>query len=1209
MKNLPLFHNSAIDRANAQQRLASNPEASVFVSASAGSGKTKLLVDRLLRLMLPRIDGEGKLQPGTHPHRIQCLTYSRAAAAEMAIRLQRRLGEWVGFTNEELDRSLIELEITPTPEIRKAARALFAEVLDLPGGMRIETNHAFCQSILKRFPVEAAVVPQFKIIEESDNFQALQRAIEQGIPDVTDEKIKALSEQISIDNFFQVLKELLSHKRQFNALIPLIEQGKIDHIIAEIFGIPYLNEDQLIQPVCEHWPDEEAYFSFLKESLEIVEQEKSVKQIQNCLTQAIRWLSLPVSQRRAQWDRWCSCYLTAKGTILNFLSTDGKTEALKKIKAKLYKNAERLCRIEHQRIVSRTARISLCLLQAAVPILKNYQESKKHQGVVDYNDLISHTLDLLDDPGAAWILYKLDGGLDHILLDEVQDNSGEQWRIASDLSAEFFAGLGIESNAPRPRTIFAVGDFKQSIYSFQGADPAQFDRWRQRFREKVLAAHQIWQEPQLTVSFRSTEPILDFVDHVFTSENSSSGLSEGGQDKVALKHESSKLGEGGRVELWPLVIEQTEKTDDDNLWEVLDENIQQQSADQQLANELASWINKQIGKVPPYGGKPIMAGDILILVTKRSAFVFNLIRALKSRKIPVATLVRTNLTDQLAVKDLLALCDVLLLPQDDLTLACVLKSPLGGLTEDDLMELAGRRQEDQPLWSALRSRYYENERWDRAWKMLYTLFNRIDYVSPYELLSEILGEHGGRAKIMARLGGESLEAIDELLSAAQQYETNHTASVQGFLHWLRSSERIIKHEAESTFDMVRIMTVHGAKGLQGRLVILPDTVNPAGDRRKGNKNDRLFWTKDPSSDLEIPLYVPRKELQTPLTIDLQKRLYQAEIEERNRLLYVALTRASEWLVICGWYKPKSNSKEKETDEAVNFPEDVWYQYCRNAIQAMSALPKYKFEHHPFKWEGELLVVEKQSSFKPEKVASKGSITLKTPDEIILPSWMGKEPDWIGVPPPEEAENLTSLIPSRPDGVYLGKVPSVHSPLQATGKKVPFFRGRLVHELLQYLPDCPKEEREAIALQWIERTNMHMKSQDAKVLIKQVLSVMEHSDLHFLFDSESLVEQPLIGVVDGIVITGKIDRMRILPEQVIICDFKSGRRAPKIAENIPEIYLKQMAAYRSLIREIYPNRLVNALLVWTDDAKITKIPEILLEKYYPTRGENHIDHIQ
>ncbi|NHO32943.1 double-strand break repair helicase AddA [Acetobacter fallax] len=1174
---------NAIDLACAQQNIASDPNASVFVSASAGSGKTKLLIDRLLRLMLPRPnphDPAAPLIPGTDPARILCLTFTKAAAAEMAIRLQRTLGRWVTLPDAELDHALRDLHV-PT-SARVPARALFARVLDLPGGMRIGTIHAFCQSLLRRFPLEAAINPHFTLLEDTDASLALQDATETELGRLPSGQIAPLAAQITLTDFTGLLAELRSGGKAHNVLdLARSDPESLRARLLRGLGVAKAETTDPVRDACANIPDEKQ----LRDALRQVAGGAS-ESVKRMAVAMLDWLAQQDDARAENWATWCGLFLTTKGEPrkkagLNKKFSDGHEDVV----ATLENEAARILAVEETRRALALATLTLALLRTAAPVLDTYATGKGLRGQVEYDDLIIRTLGLLRDPGAAWVLYKLDGGIDHLLLDEVQDTSRAQWRIAGGLTEEFFTGEGAHERAQGPRTVFAVGDYKQSIYGFQGADPDAFHEWRRRFERRVRDAGEVWEEPSLTVSFRSTAPVLSLVDAVFGNPLAARGVSEPGQPMP--RHESARPGQGGCAELWPLVPKDDGKEDDAETpasagpWAAPTENAGQVSPQQRLADTLARRIAAELLKPAGPGERPLTPGDVLVLVPRRSAFVRALIRALKSVDVPVATLVRTGLADQTVVQDLMALCDALLLPQDDLTLACVLTSPLGGLTDDSLMALALDRQprddpegRPEPLWTVLRERHAGRPDWSAAWTFLSALFRRVDYASPYRLLSEALGTHGGRARILARLGPEAAEPIDDLLSAALRFEEAHATSLQGFLHWLRHSNETVKREPDASGNAVRVMTAHGAKGLQARLVILPDTVGmPRSD-------SRLLWLPKEKGEPALPLFVPRSDASTDTTRVLREKLRVRAAEEYNRLLYVALTRASDRLIICGW-EPRKLSEES------------WYARCVDGFSAAGAVSE-SFDQD---WAGERLVIEERSSAPP-----KASAEIVLPSPPPLPVWMGQAPDWTPAPLPAEPALARPLSPSRPDEAMLGERPATRSPLDLAAltpnaaREAAFRRGTLVHALLQFLPDRPPADRTDIAYHWLLRPGNGLDEQESARLVARVIAVMENPVLAPLFAAGSRAEQRLAGIVGDSVIVGQVDRMQVLKDRVLICDFKTNRRPPASVDRIPVLYLRQMAAYRALLSSLYPGRSVECSLVWTETPVVMVIPGAVLDEH-------------
>jgi ATP-dependent helicase/nuclease subunit A len=741
----------------------------------------------------------------------------------------------------------------------------------------------------------------------------------------------------------------------------------------------------------------------------------------------------------------------------------------------------------------------------------------------------------------------------------VQDTAPEQWLIADRLTGDFFVGEGAREGAGLARTVFAVGDRKQSIYSFQGADPGEFDRWGQIFEKRARQAGCGWHGGVLEVSFRSTAPVLGLVDAIFNHAPFAEGVAGEGE---ILHHVAQRASHAGRVELWPVTPRPEVAAQPP--WTVPQRNQTRNSAPQRLVDHLAGWIAGQVGGgvMLESAGRPLHAGDVLVLVRRRGDFGRALMRALKARGVAVAGLDRMMLTEQPAVQDLMALCDALLLPQDDLTLAEMLVSPLGGLSDESLMALAAPRAGS--LWEELRRRGAEREDWRRARDFFMLLLGRADYTQPYALLSEALGPLGGRARLFARLGPEAAEPVDELLAAALLYATHHPPSLQGFLHWLRLSASEVTREAEAAGDAVRIMTVHGAKGLEAPLVILPDTTGLPPDEH------RLHWTMDPGSGTALPLWQPNKELRCRAVEDLKARNAAARMGEYRRLLYVALTRARDRLVVCGWelHRPQAGS---------------WYEMVESGMAALGAQPE---EFGP--WPGVALVLATPQAAAPSAPEKARAVT-----EQGLPEWAGRPPAWQPDSLPPEPTLPRPLAPSRPDGAALGPVPPARSPL-ARAAAGGFGRGVAMHALLQHLPELQAGDRAAAARAYATRCGVD----EPDSLASQALRVLAHQEAQPLFGPGSRAEQPISGLVGEQIVSGQVDRLAVLPDRVLIGDFKTNRAPPATVEDVPVLYLRQMAAYRAVLRLIYPGREVSCLLIWTEGPAVMSLPASLLDKHAP-----------
>jgi ATP-dependent helicase/nuclease subunit A len=1143
---------TARQRANRAQRTASDPAISAFVAASAGSGKTKLLTDRLLRLMLS----------GAPPERIQCLTFTKAAAAEMALRLQTTLGRWVTMPPEQLSDALTRLEVEPTEATCHAARALFARILDLPGGMRIGTIHAFSQSLLRRFPLEAAISPHFQLVDDRDADDALTEAREDmlanaGAPAMA-RSVRILAGLTRAADFGKLVKTLQTDRARLQKALQL--GPDLERAQRRVLGVTAPDEDALMDQAVT-WLGEGA----LRDAARTLQTEGAATAAARAEVM-MNWLALPLEKRREKWREWCRCFLKADGEPFAASSlVNAKLQTKRSgLVDRFLEEVDRIQTIEDARKAIQLAQVSSALATLSGPVLAGYAQRKEQAGLLDYDDLIDRTRDLLRDPGAAWVLYKLDGGLDHLLLDEVQDTAPQQWQIAHRLTEEFFAG---QSAHDRIRTIFAVGDRKQSIYSFQGADTAEFDRAHDQLGHRVRSAGQIFRNVGLDVSFRSTAPVLSLVDSVFADPLARPGVVADGE---TLTHFADRDGHAGLVEIWPL----TPRPDPapHAPWTVPEHNQPHVTAREVLAETLAGWIRAQTdGSVELESkGRPLTPGDVLILVRRRGPFAWALVRALKAKGVPVAGLDRLVLTDQPAVQDLMALGDVLLLPSDDLTLGCLLTSPLGGLTDDDLMDLAIGR--DGSLWDALRNRSDERPSWRLAADFFTKLLARVDYVSPYALFAEALGPLGGRSRLFARLGPEAAEPVDELLNAALTYAGRHPPSLQGFLQWLRRSGAEVKRDAESAGNLVRIMTVHGAKGLQAPLVIVPDTAALPNDDKT------IVWAPDPATGIEVPLWEPRKEFRCKALDRLRAETRQRQMEEHNRLLYVALTRAEDRLLVCGWqghHKPK---------------DECWHNLASRGLLALSP------DREPFGlWDGDVMFLRSAQTLPAAPTARFApSATAGT-----MPAWIGSAPNWMPAPPPPEPPRPMPLAPSRPEGVELGSVPAAESPLadrDPGGSR--FRRGQLIHALLQHLPAVPPDERWDAAVRFLDNPGHGLPTDQAEQIADEVLAVMAHPDLAPLFGPDSRAEVPLTGVVADSVVGGLVDRLVVLPDLVLVADFKTNRRPPARVEDTPVLYLRQMASYRAVLRAIFPDRPVRCALIWTREARVAILPDQMLDSHDP-----------
>ncbi|MHB1219479.1 MAG: double-strand break repair helicase AddA [Alphaproteobacteria bacterium] len=1130
----------------AAQLRAADPRHSAWVSASAGTGKTKVLTDRVLRAMLA----------GTPPARILCLTFTRAAAAEMANRLHERLAEWAIMPQEKLAAALGELTgATAGGEQIDKARRLFAAVLDAPGGLKIMTIHAFCQSLVARFPLEAGIPPHFKLAEERTADELLHEAREEVLQAARWDGGGPASLRAALARVTTLVDE-----GRFGELMAALirERGRLQRLFAVKRGVagivkalaPRLGVDVAATPesvVAEAVADGAFDAGRLKRAAEALARGGKTDKERSALLAA--WLACAADARGARFEECATALLTKEHQPRARLATKDALAAWPEAGDALQEEAARLARVMERRKAAATLRATEAVLTLAEAILDRYERRKRGIGVLDYDDLILAAVELLEEPDSApWVLYKLDGGLDHILVDEAQDTNPEQWAVVTALAAEFFAGAGAREVA---RTVFAVGDPKQSIFSFQRADPARFAATREALEAAAQAADLGWESVALDLSFRSTESVLRAVDAVFARGGAKDGVVPEGE---AVRHEAHRKGQGGLVEVWPVA----EPIDGEAVvpWALPISRpappVPRLRVARTIARRVRDWITADAkpGDEAWLDSKSrrIQPGDILVLVRRRGDFVEELVRELKALDVPVAGVDRMVLAEQLAVMDLIVLGETLLLPDDDLTLATVLKGPLIGLSEDDLFALAHGR--DGKLWDALQARANERESFRDAHAFLAALRARVDFVRPYELYADLLNR-GGRKKLLARLGTEAADPIEEFLSLSLSYERVSPPSLQGFLHWVRAGAAEIKRELDRAEGAVRVMTVHGAKGLQAPIVFLPDTLQPP------TQDEALLWPDG------LVLWPPRKALEDPFSATMRAASRAERDREYRRLLYVAMTRAEDRLYVTGWRGGKAP------------PSGNWYELVRAGLEPVAE--KVAFP------DGDGLRLANPQSAKPEGAARAASAV--KPVEAM--------PAWIGRLPPPEPIPPRPLAPSRPSA----DEPAVQSPLAGDGG-ARFRRGLIIHRLLQTLPDLEPAAREAAAHRYLAQGGLGLDEAARAALADEALRLLDAPGFARLFGPGSRAEVPIIGRMNETIIAGQVDRLILDAAGILIADYKTNRPPPKRVEDVSPLYLRQMACYRALLRRIYPGRPVECALVWTDGPDFMLIPNGLMDDQAP-----------
>jgi ATP-dependent helicase/nuclease subunit A len=1109
---------------------ASNPAVSAWVAANAGSGKTHVLALRVIRLLLA----------GVAPEKILCITFTKAAAANMAKRVFDTLGQWTALDDAVLDRAIRTISnIAPDRDLRARARRLFALALETPGGLKVQTIHAFCTRLLHQFPFEANVAASFEVLDGSAEAQLLDQVSLRVLLDAATDPDGALGRALTTAMATvgdQTLREVIGEAIRKRAVVDawIARDGGIADAIAGLCGMLGVAADDTLERVDQETVD--------GPNLPVAHWAAAAAVLDGGAKtdhdQAARLRAAAHADGEQRADFYREVFLTGSGELRKRLVTKTIETANAGLADLLHAERERVAMLIARRKAVVCRDRTAALVTIAATVIERFAAEKDRRGLLDYDDLIAKTLAMLERVESAWVHYKLDRGIDHVLIDEAQDTSPSQWRIIRALVGEFFAGAGAR---PITRTIFAVGDEKQSIFSFQGAAPQQFDVMRKEFERLCKAVDQDLHYVPFRHSFRSGPDLLAAVDKVFGRAQAFAGLSA---DNVATVHESLPEAAPGLVEIWD-----TTKPDDKRdieAWDAPFDNVTETSPQARLAQKIARNVKRWLGP-------NLRAGDILILVRQRGPLFESIIRALKDESVEVAGADRLVLTEHIAVMDLMVLADALLLPDDDLALATVLKSPLFGFDDKDLFDIAWQRQGS--LRDALRSN--GTVRFDQAAKTLdrYAAWARRE--TPFGFFARVLGPERGRRSFLERLGPEANDALDEFLNLALDYERRETPSLQGFIAWLRTAKTDVKRDMEIARDEVRVMTVHGAKGLEAPIVVLADTTTPpAGPSQRQPRllvvpgmPDRLVWAAARATDV------------APVSAARERARIEAENEYR-RLLYVAMTRAITRLVVCGFERERKR------------PEGCWYDLVCDALKGAAVREPSE------DGDGDI--------WRYRKAASPGvATTTPTTSAPEPPLWLSR--NTIAEPP--------ALVPLSPSSAY-DEATLVRAPGAGAARSTALARGTHAHRLLQALPEIPRAMRAAAAEQYLARAPEFTAAERASIT-EQVQRLLDDARFAELFEPGSRAEVPIVGRIaqDGrtIAVAGQVDRLIVTETAVLIADYKTNRPAPERIEDVPPAYVRQLALYRAVLARLYPDRPVRAALVWTDVPDLMEIPAALMER--------------
>ena len=1151
--------------ADPDQTLAADPTISAFVTANAGSGKTHTLVNRVARLLLA----------GAAPATILCLTYTKAAASEMQRRLFEVLGEWSVATDAKLRQELGKLRSRDPASFERQelsdARSLFAAALETPGGLKIQTIHAFCEKVLKRFPIEAGVAPGFRVLDEPAQASvaaAARRLVAHRVMDVKDELAGAyerLSVSLDFRRFQAMFAEFEARRRALGAFLA---DGLDDAIrwIWQAVDIPE-GAEPLDLGVAAMAAMDRGLYRRAAEALR-----------PGGKTDAARAEALAALAEAdpADFEAAQRLFFTRDGDDAKWIGSAKRLKDIPELQTAMLGEQSRLALVRERMRAARVGRDSTDAVRLANAYLAAYEIEKRAAGGLDFEDLVDRTCALLHSrPAAAWVLYKLDGGIDHILLDEAQDTAPEQWRIVDALTEEFFAGEGRRAAERLKRALFVVGDEKQSIYSFQGARPELLREQFEFHRDRALEAGYRLKRLDLLTSWRSTPQVLSFVDAVFTPPN----LAEAIQPGQRVEHQVAppRREHEGCVDVWDLEIDRRGK--DRDAWDLPLDVEPEDSANRRLARriaaEVASLIDRRDGVYDKQTGKlrAANAGDVLILVRRRGALFEEVLRALKRAGLPVAGADRLSLTNHIVFDDLLALARFALFPGDELTLAALLKSPFCDLDDASLYRLAQAR--DGNLWSVLRRRAGEDAAWGAAAAFLSAVAEAGRTCRPFEFfvrLTEHVGSDGRsmRQRLLRRLGAEAKDALDEFLNQALAAEARGAHDLETLADELAGLEIVVKREMDADRGEVRVMTAHGAKGLEAPIVILPETL-PLPPRLSP-------LMRIAHSQREGFLWCPSSKGDCPITAEARAARVAREDAEAFRLLYVALTRARDRLIICG-------RRHERTD-----PDKIkgWWGAVRDTLTAAGVADQVRALTHA---DGAAF---RRFGPDPQRVAARATAA---PVAAALPAWTQA----VAAPDAEGRFGSPSHL-----GEEAAAAPALSPLTAAAGGLGRFRRGDLIHRLLQILPDLPPDRWADGAAALLGREG-DLSAEQAAEMAEAALSVLRDTRFAEVFGPGSRAEVAIAGAAaalpEGLSVSGRIDRLVVLPDRVLVTDFKTNRPSPARIEAADRAYIRQLAVYAAVLAEIFPGRRIEAALVWTDGPKLMPIPENLLAQSLADLGRN------
>ncbi|KPK10646.1 MAG: hypothetical protein AMJ68_08490 [Acidithiobacillales bacterium SG8_45] len=1141
-------------------RLATSPFGNFVVHAAAGTGKTWLLTSRIIRLLLA----------GAEPGAILAITFTRKAAAEIYERLLSRLLRLAGADEPEIEQLLREIGADTDLPTRRLARQLYEGVLTADQPIRISTFHAFCQELLQRFPLESGLPPGFQLIETTTELEHLAwQSLETGIRLHEDSPLAR-----SMDTFLRLTG---SPNVARTALMQFLGQRSDWWAFTAGYADPvaYAHEYAAsLLPVASETPEtSEAARTALVDLLIRYARELGKHPIKTNLASIARieqatlhpgpvdnLLSLQPGLFVGSNGKYKP--IKPSATLEKKLGAGGVTELIA-----LHENiADRLDQWQQQRLAQRNLERNTAWFTCGQALLDKFQEIKLRRGQLDFSDLEWRAYKLLTDADQAqWVQYKLDQRIDHLLVDEFQDTNPTQWHLLHPLLDEMAAG-----QADRHRSAFIVGDIKQSIYRFRRAAPDLFHHAR-----NWLTLHMGAEAASQQKSYRSSPAIIEFVNLLFDATDAQDDSHYHLHDFTT--HEAHHRNRWGRVEILPLVERNTDApaTMETGFRNPLlaPRNQRAGTTEQQHLTEatiIADRIRTLVGEpiVADDVVRPMRFGDIMILLRSRThAAIYE--NALRQADIPFSGIGKDRFNQSIEVQDIVSVLRALLAPFDNLALAAALRSPVFSCSNEDLAALAV----GEPRWwrhqlAGLQGSLADSHPLSRAHRLLTVWQQLVDRIPVHDLLDRIYADaniverylHAAPVYLRQRIEGN----LNTLLEQALEIDGGRYPSLSRFVELIASpGADDISVSPPASEDRVRIMTIHGAKGLEAPAVFVADAARQASEPPSSYRAV-VDWPST-SDTPEHFLLVGKAAERDPVSTRLISKQKEADRKEEANLLYVALTRAGQYLFISGC-EPKNGSTG-------------WYGFVRSRLDAERESLAQGRSNFDIRYRE----TDEADNADPVLVFAYGepeSCSLaqdrQTVNELEIDSRLSQ--------PIPASPSLSIINPSSVDE----ELP-VHGPgagIRARG------RGIWIHRALEMLAtDC---QRDQVYQQFSREAEVELESDVIEHYWQEAVGIVDDERFSAFFNRSMFVEyfnempllyfrgnDPVYGIVDRVVLTG---------ESIAILDYKTHEAATP--ENINELarsYYSQMQFYGDGVAALWPQKKISLILVFTACSEIVEVP--------------------